>query len=251
MAWNGAPKLYKPGAPFSVSRSKIDLFIECPLCLYLDARHGVKRPSGPRFTLNLAVDELLKREFDEFRAMAAQHPLMAEFGIDAVPLKHPKLDEWRENFKGIRHDHAATGLTVFGAVDDLWVSASGEVHVVDYKATAKDEPVESLDDSRWHNQYRRQIEVYQWLLRRVGLRVSTTGYFLYVTGKKAASSFDGIFEFEQRIIPFEGDDSWIDKTLVSLKKCLDSDSAPAASSTCEFCAYRKAARDAQLLKRTP
>ncbi|MCR4276427.1 MAG: hypothetical protein NUV90_03515, partial [Candidatus Parcubacteria bacterium] len=59
--------------PYKVSRSKIDLFSECPRCAYLDMRLGVKRPSMPAFTLNNAVDELLKREFDIHRAKGSKH----------------------------------------------------------------------------------------------------------------------------------------------------------------------------------
>src|SRR3989338_3464891 len=70
---------YDPASkePFKVSRSKIDLFVECPRCFYLDARLGVKRPSGPSFTLNNAVDELFKREFDVHRTARTTHPLMS------------------------------------------------------------------------------------------------------------------------------------------------------------------------------
>ena len=44
-----------------LSRSKLELFGECPRCFHDDVARGVKRPSGPAFTLNLAVDELLQR----------------------------------------------------------------------------------------------------------------------------------------------------------------------------------------------
>ena len=50
-------KLYDPTnfEPFAVSRTKIDLFVECPRCFYLDRRLGIGRPSGPPFLLNSAV----------------------------------------------------------------------------------------------------------------------------------------------------------------------------------------------------
>ena len=56
-------KLYHPAdpEPFAVSRTKIDLFRECPRCFYLDRRLGIRRPSGPPFLLNSAVD--LKKRF--------------------------------------------------------------------------------------------------------------------------------------------------------------------------------------------
>jgi hypothetical protein len=66
------------------------------------------------------VDQLLKREFDSWREKGETHPLMAEYGIDAVPFAHEKLDDWRHNFTGVRHNHEASGFLVYGAVDDIW-----------------------------------------------------------------------------------------------------------------------------------
>lgn len=70
----------KSETPFKLSRSKIDLFVECPQCFYLDRRLGVGRPPGFPFTLNSAVDTLLKREFDLLRKDGLPHPLFEEFG---------------------------------------------------------------------------------------------------------------------------------------------------------------------------
>jgi len=54
---------------------------------------------------------------------------------------------------------------VFGAIDDLWQNPRGEFMVVDYKATSKAEAINSLD-KEWHEGYKRQMEIYQWLLRQ-------------------------------------------------------------------------------------
>src|SRR3989338_3199785 len=91
-------KTFDPASkePFKVSRSKIDTFTECERCSYLDLRLGVPRPSMPSFTLNNAVDELFKREFNIPREAGTRHPIMEKYGIDAVPFKHEKMDEWRD-----------------------------------------------------------------------------------------------------------------------------------------------------------
>ena len=72
-------------APYKLSRSKIELFVQCPRCFWLDARMRIKRPSGPPFSLNKAVDELLKKEFDTYRKSAKAHPIMLDNQIKAVP----------------------------------------------------------------------------------------------------------------------------------------------------------------------
>ena len=80
--------LYDPKSSeaFRISRSKIDLFIKCPWCFYLDRRLGVGLPPGYPFALNSAVDTLLKKEFDMHRAKGTAHPLMDAYGLDAVPV---------------------------------------------------------------------------------------------------------------------------------------------------------------------
>ena len=104
-----------------LSRSKIDLFLECPRCFYEDVARNNARPGGLPFTLNNAVDALFKREFDHYRATQQPHRLFATANLDAVPLSDPRMDDWRANFTGVRWLDPDTGWTLFGAVDDLWL----------------------------------------------------------------------------------------------------------------------------------
>jgi len=228
--WNYGGKNWK------LSRSKIDLFLECQHCFYVDNKLGVKRVPGYPFSINSAVDYLLKQEFDAFRVKNEQHPLQKEYGIDARPMSHDELDEWRRNFGGVKHLHEPTGLLVTGAIDELWINAQQEYIVVDYKATAKDEAVKELD-REWQNGYKRQMEVYQWLLRRNGLKVSDIGYFVYCTGKMDRQAFDKKIEFDVNLIEHMGDDSWVEKTLFEIKKCLEGDAMPKSGGDCDWCAY--------------
>lgn len=246
------PRTFDPASSeaFKVSRSKIDFFLDCPRCFYLEALHGVKRPSMPSFTLNIAVDALLKKEFDVHRAAGTRHPLLEQYGVDLVPFRHTQMDTWRENFVGVQTLHQKTNLLVFGAVDDIWVDAAGTLYVVDYKATSKDAPVTSLDDTKWHNQYRRQMEVYQWLLRQNGFDVSNTGYFVYVNGKKDNKAFDAKLEFDVNLIPYTGSNAWVEQTLLNLKECLLG-SIPGYGEECEFCIYRKSMAGLEITQKVP
>lgn len=144
---NRKRNIYDPNSLelFRLSRGKIDNFISCPRCFYMDRRLGVGQPPGYPFSLNSAVDKLLKKEFDIHRAKGTKHPLCDKYGIDAVPLAHEKIDEWRDSLRGgitVRVD--STNVVITGGVDDMWVNPAGEYIVVDYKATAKDGEV-SLD----------------------------------------------------------------------------------------------------------
>lgn len=227
--------------PFKVSRSKIELFTQCPRCFWLDARLKIKRPSGPPFNINKTIDELFKKEFDRYRLKGEAHPLMVEFGVPAIPFAHESLGQWRQNFVGVQAEHKPTNLLVFGAVDDVWTNDQGELIVVDYKATSK--ATEVSIDSDWQVSYKRQLEVYQWLLRQNGFKVNDTGYFVYTNGRMDLDGFNDRVEFKTKIIPYTGSDAWVEPTLKKMKKTLEGDmpavGTAAMGGDCDFCAYAR------------
>jgi CRISPR/Cas system-associated exonuclease Cas4 (RecB family) len=230
--------LYDPNAekPFKLSRSKIDLFLNCPRCFYLDRRLGVSRPPGFPFNLNSAVDGLLKSEFDHYRVSCEPHPLMVENGINAIPFQHDNLDTWRSNFKGVSYTDEKTNFSLFGAVDDLWIdNDTGEVIVVDYKATSKNSEVTL--DADWQISYKRQMEFYQWLLRQNGFDVSDTGYFVYCNGIRDRDRFDARLDFSIKVIPYTGSDKWVGETVKAAHDTLQNSTVPDPSNECEFCGY--------------
>ena len=221
-----------------ISRSKIDLFLECPRCFYLDVVKKIKRPPGFPFNLNNAVDMLLKKEFDRHRDAGTKHPIQIEFGIDAIPANHPMMDKWRQSMQhGVVYQDLEKDLHLYGGIDDLWINGDGEYHIVDYKATAKDKPITEL--AEWTIGYKRQMEIYQWLLRKNGLKVSNTAYFVYCTGDNTADTFDNKIEFHSHIIPYEGDGSWIENVITDLHSCLQSPTIPEKSDTCLYCGFYK------------
>ena len=230
------------GPNWNLSRSKIDLFLNCQKCFYLDNKLGLKRPPGYPFNLNTAVDTLLKKEFDIHRAKNTKHPLQEKYGIDARPVAHDELDEWRENFKGVRYFHEQTGMTVTGAIDDLWINSKDEYMVVDYKATSKEAVIDELNED-WQDGYKRQMEVYQWLLRKKGLKVSRTGYFVYCNGITDKKAFDGKLEFDITLIDYRGNTTWIEPTLLEIKKCLKSNKIPKSDKECDHCKWYDARKE--------
>lgn len=236
--------LYNPKGkePFKLSRSKLELFLQCSCCFYLDRRLGVGQPPGFPFNLNSAVDHLLKKEFDIHRAKNTAHPLMESYGVKAVPFQHEKLDEWRENFVGLQYHHTPTNLIITGAIDDMWVDPSGEIMIVDYKATSKDSEVNL--DAEWQGGYKRQMEIYQWLARKLGFRVSNIGYFVYCNGKRDKEAFDAKLEFDVKLIPYTGDDSWVEGKIFEAYRCLLADRFPMPAQGCDYCVYRQAAEEA-------
>ena len=237
--------IYDPKSkePFKLSRSRLERFLKCPCCFYLDRRLGVDQVQGPAFTLNSATDTLLKKEFDTCRKAGKSHPLMKKYKVEAVPFVHEKMDEWRENFKGIQVLHEPTNLLITGAVDDIWINKKKELIVVDYKSTSTTKEIDLDDGTPWKQAYKNQMEIYTWLLRRElpDYKVSDTGYFVYVNADTDEDAFDGKLIFEEQIIAYKGDDSWVEKAIVDAHKCLKLKSAPESAPECEWCSYRESA----------
>lgn len=201
------------------------------------------RPSMPGFSLNNAVDALLKKEFDIHRARGTAHPLMQAYGLDAVPFDHAQIDAWRDALRrGVTYLHPPTNLLITGGIDDVWKNATGELIVVDYKATATSQQI-SLDDG-YKSGYKKQVEVYQWLLRQNGFPVSPVAYFVFVNGQTDREAFDGKLEFDIQLISHTGDDRWVEPAIYQIHECLMNDNIPAAGNICEYCGYRAAAAQA-------
>lgn len=225
--------------PFKLSRSKIELFLECPRCFYNDRRLGVGRPPSYPFTLNSAVDKLLKIEFDHYRKIKQPHPYMIEAGISAIPFSHCSLEIWRDALHGgVKFEHKATNLVITGAIDDLWINEAGQLIVVDYKATSK-RGIVSMD-SEWQMSYKRQLSIYAWLLKQNGFPVYSEGYFVYCNGISDREFFGNQLSFSVSILACQINDGWIEDAIIRAYECLKNERPPNPTADCEYCSYYSA-----------
>lgn len=216
-----------------ISRSKIELFLDCPRCFWLEMKKGVKRPPSFPYTINSAIDALLKKEFDVCRENGTAHYIIKKYNINAIPYKCDQINTWRTNFTGVQFHHKPTDFLVFGAVDDVWVNPEGELVVVDYKATGAKE-------YKIYDSYKRQMEVYQWLLVMNGYKVSKTGYFLFAKVNKEGGFAEGKLSFDLFIELQEGDSFWVEGAILGARKALD-ESIPESKSDCSFCQFAQGA----------
>ena len=83
---------------------------------------GVKDLRGFPFRLNDATDTLLKKTFDAARKKQVPHRYFKKEKINLVPFKHDKMDEWRQNFQGIKYHYKKANLMVQGAVDEILIN---------------------------------------------------------------------------------------------------------------------------------
>ncbi len=206
--------------------------MECPRCFWLYAGKNIARPFGAPYTINNAIDFLLKREFDEHRKAGTAHYLIEREGIDAVPYLHDNINKWRDTFTGVQYEDKDNDFLVFGAVDDVWADSKGNLIVVDYKASGAKE-------GELYDSYKRQMEIYQWLLRQNGFKVLDRGYFVYCRVNKDGGFAGGQLSFDIKVQPYDGDDSWISGKIRQARKTLDGP-IPKPGEECIYCNYRAA-----------
>ena len=241
--------IYDPNnsSPYELSRSRIENFVRCPACFYLQQVRGVKFPSIPGFNINEATDILLKRDFDKHRSAQTCHPFLVARGYShLVPYAHDEFELWTQSLHfgaagRMNTVHEETNLKVGGGLDDVWLNVqTNQIHIVDYKSTSQKTPgkIISLDDP-WKAAYKRQMDLYVWVMRRKEFDVSDIGYFLYCDGDRF-SEYRFLNEdlaqmkFEISLIPYTSAIDWIEPTLYSIQDCLKRDDTPMHSNHCEY-----------------
>lgn len=98
-------------------------------------------------------------------------------------------------------------------------------------------------DSDWQIMYKRQMEIYQWLLERKGFQVSSKGYFVYTNARMDVEGFGDRLEFKTKVIEYDGDNSWVEEAVIRMKDCMEGDmpevGVAAMGGPCDFCQYAK------------
>ena len=159
--------------PIKLSPSSLNLYLECPHCFWLEKRRGIKRPPPYPYALNMAVDVLLKEEFDRYRAENKPHPLILAHKIPAKLFSNQNLlNQWRSNFAGLRYFDSELEATLFGAVDDVLEFEDGKLAAMDYKSTGS--AVATIYD-----RFQLQMDIYTYLLEKNGFLTPKKGYLAF------------------------------------------------------------------------
>tara|TARA_Y100001970_G_scaffold223871_1_gene275725 strand:+ start:1786 stop:2586 length:801 start_codon:yes stop_codon:yes gene_type:complete len=235
-------------APYELSRSRIENFVKCEACFYLQQVEGVNFPSIPGFNINEATDVLLKKDFDECREKGISHPFLNRLGKGhLIPYSHENFNLWTQSLHfgaegRLNTVYEASNLKIGGGLDDVWYNKeTKELHVVDYKSTSTKTQGKSVSLSGWwKNAYKRQMDLYVWVLRRLDFEVSNTGYFLYCDADRFTSApflreDEALMDFKVSLLDYSVDCSWIEPTLMAIRKLLDSRlGCPKHDEKCEY-----------------
>ena len=222
-----------------ISRSGVEKYLGCPRCFVLQYRYKVSLSQIP-FTLNSAVDELCKNEFDHYREKGEPHPLFLEHNIDAIPFMHADIDKWRNSRQGLSYTSEEHGYHFYGAIDDVWVKPNGHLIVSDVKSTSK--KIFDWNETKKYEYargYQRQLEMYQWLFRKNGFEVSDTAYLVYYNGKKNEPMFNQVLKFDLHVAELECNADWVEDKVIEAVRQLSRDEIPTGKKYCNTCQYLK------------
>ena len=166
---------------------------------------------------------------------------MKQYGLNFIPYDHPDIDKWRQSLSsGISYLDKETNLIIKGGIDDVWYDLDKEeLVVVDYKAQSNNTPVETEAylEGKYHQGYKRQMDIYVHILRNMDFKVSNTTFFMVCNGEKTNAFFKNRIDFKTVLVPYKSDTSWIPSKIVEMKKTLDKKEIPDYNIECESCVY--------------
>ena len=226
-----------------LSRTAWDSFIRCKRCFYMERKLKIRPIGAPGYPINSRVDALLKEEFDIYREKQEPHPIFKKHNLNFVPFKmdKEKLNDFRNNRKGVRAKSTKTNYTIYGAIDDLWLNKDNdEVVVVDYKATSNKYGVDYINSKMaYHKAYLRQLDFYAYLLKLNKFNVFKTGYWFVCNAQyKDQKTFSGSLNFKIDLLSYDIKTDYIEDTLVELEKCYNGNKIPQPNTACDTCRWQ-------------
>ena len=226
-----------------VSRTAWNDFILCKRCFYLQRKLKIRPIGSPQHVINKRVDNLLKEEFDIYREKQEPHPIFKKYNLNFVPYKmdKEKLNDFRNNRKGVRAKSQKTNFIIYGSIDDLWLNKDNdEVVILDYKATSTKEEINYATSTKsYHKSNLRQLDFYAYLLKLNKFKVFKTGYWILCNAREESQkTFGDKLNFKIDLLSYDLNTEYIEESLVELKKCYDSEKIPPPNPVCDTCRWQ-------------
>jgi hypothetical protein len=212
--------------PFKLSPSKLNLFLECPLCFWLNEQ-GVHRPSGPFPSLPGGMDRKLKIYFDKYRKEGKLPPELKGKIEGKLYDDMEKIDLWRNNFKGLSWTDEE-GNILAGAIDECLYDGKNFM-VVDFKTYGGSEITDEKIEF-----YQNQLDCYALLFENNGLKHPGFAYLIFFIPIEVREH--GEVKFDIQVKKVNVDSKRALKTFKEAVK-LAKGKRPVKHSKCGFCAW--------------
>lgn len=211
-----------------LSPSSLNLFLECPKCFWLYKARNIHRPESPSSSLPNGMDLLIKRYFDQYRALGSMPPeIQGKVEGELFP-DQPALDNWR-NWRNtdLAYEDKNLNAVLTGALDECFVL--GDAYIpVDYKTRG----FALKEDSEKY--YQNQLNCYTFLLEAKGFKHLSFGYLIFYIPQEIKE--EGIVHFHIEPVKVKTSPADARKVFEEAVKVLRGP-VPASHSECKFCSW--------------
>ncbi len=210
----------------ALSPSSISLFMDCPRCFWRHMNLGVRRPSGAFPSLPAGMDRVLKEHFDQHRNSGKLPPELNDFEGQLFQ-DMEKLRDWRNKRRGLRYMDASIGISLMGALDDLFVTQEGRHAPLDFKTRGYPRKPDT------HEHYQHQMDIYSFLLERNGMIPADFAILIFYHPIRVNEKHN--VEFHPDAIKVKVNRTRGERLFMDAVECLMLEEEPEASEGCEWC----------------
>lgn len=213
-----------------ISRSRLQRFLDCPKCEWLNYR-GIKHPEGFPFTINTQVDKALKiaRIKNNLLKRDTPYRLKANYKGHEIYGLPDDILVVRHDFNGFMKNEMLdlTGGNFIGKFK------ANERILIDYKATgATGKPMK-------YDSMKNQLDFYWYIMSKMYRHVSKHAFWYYVEFK---ADVNIILSHKRRMIHYIPNPTWVEDALDDLIDTLEDEYPPESSKECKYCKYVESRR---------
>ncbi|MGB9743443.1 MAG: PD-(D/E)XK nuclease family protein [Minisyncoccales bacterium] len=214
---------------FRISPSTIGSLLECPRCLWLFYREGLKRPEGIFPSLPRGMDEIVKDYFDKYRSANKLPPEVAGKIEGRLFDDTEKLNQWRNRKNGLAAEFPEFNMILKGLIDDLLITTDNKYIPFDFKTRG------FAIKENTHLHYQIQLDLYALLFDKNGLSPANHGYLLFFYPISYEKNYT---QFETELVKMEVSHK---RGYATLKKVYQiiTGPLPPPQPECSYCYYRR------------
>lgn len=197
----------------------------------MQVNEDLRRPQGPFPSLPGGMDAVLKTFTDGHRTRGTLPPELAGTTKGKLYPNQEKLDRWRDALRGdLRYADQTLGVEVIGGVDDL-LEEGGALTPLDFKTRGW----AVKEDT--HRHYEHQLDLYAWLLEKLGEKVSGRGILLFFSPTAYEGKGSARFRVEPVVLKTD-----VARAQALLERAVKTSNGPLPTkhADCSFCRYRDA-----------
>lgn len=213
-----------------LSKSTLEIFVDCPRCFWLAKVSKVERPRSPMPSVVNAIDAEMKKLVGQHVADNLAVPYLS--GTNLVPYPDRRRIELFRSWRTFQRETTikGVGIKAWGELDDLLVDPkTGIVTPWDYKSKG------TAPDQAYCEKYNTlQGDMYHFLLEGQELKCSGSAKFTYTWPEWSGEV--GEIVFREQSIDMVSDPKRAEAVLYAAAVCL-AGKMPAASMECKYCDY--------------